>query len=505
MRRRARGNAAPVGRQLGGAPPGRVALTKDLSATRLSLTRIWQRLRVASIQAAHDPFRVTLFILIILTVSRIHEQFPAFKALRPALVVTGLAAAIAYAKPALLSNRPYLETWPAKLIAGFAVLALLSAPFGISFGSSAEFILTVYAKTIVLAFLIIAAMRSPRDYYGLVWTVVVSTALLCWTSLFVFKVQHYAGYDRLAGLATYDANDLGLVLLIGLAFTLLAFHSAGKVGKVFCAIVLVGIGAAISKSGSRGAFLGLIACGIAVLLFLDSISIVRRVAVVVVTGAALSVFSPPGYWMQMRTLLSPEHDYNWDSPTGRRQVTLRGIGYFEQYPWFGLGINNFERAECTISSLALRHNTGPLRCTPPHNAYLEAGAETGVGGIVLWMLMIPGGVISLLLLRRRVPRQWARGNAEQRLLYISPGYLAVGFVGFAVGSFFLSFAWVDVTYVLVAAWAALEVAIKSMMLADRRPLEPAVQAAPKSRYRPSVVRPVSDRNPAWRMSWRMSW
>jgi O-antigen ligase len=205
--------------------------------------------------------------------------------------------------------------------------------------------------------------------------------------------------------------------------------------------------------------------------------------------------------MQMRTLLSPEHYYNLNSPTGRRQVTLRGIKYFEEYPWFGLGINNFERAECTISPLALRNGTGPLRCTPPHNAYLEAGAEAGVGGIVLWMLMIPGGVISLLLLGRRVPRQWAHGNAEQRLLFISPGYLAVGFVGFAVGSFFLSFAWVDVTYVLVAAWAALHVAIKTMMLADQRALAPAIQAAPKSRYRASVVRPATGRNPAWRMSW----
>jgi O-antigen ligase len=502
MRRRSiRRNVAGVGRPGSGDLPGRVALTSGTSTSRLSLIRVWRDLRVAGIRAARDPFRVTLFIMIILAVSRIHEQFKALDALRPALVLTVLAAVIAYAKPALLSNRPYLETWPAKLMAGFGVVACLSAPFGISFGSSAEFILTVYAKTLVLAFLVIAAMRTPRDYYGLVWTVVVSTALLCWTSLFVFKVQHYAGYDRLAGLATYDANDLGLVLLVGLAFTLLAFQTAGKWGKVFSGIVLVGIGAAISKSGSRGAFLGLMASGIAVLLFLDSMSLVKRVAVVLVTGAALSVFSPPGYWRQMRTLLSPEADYNWDSPTGRRQVTLRGIGYFEEYPWFGLGINNFERAECTISTRALQSNGGPLRCTPPHNAYLEAGAETGVGGIVLWMLMIPGGAVSLLLLRRRVPREWAHGNAEQRLLYISPGYLAIGFVGFAVGSFFLSFAWVDVTYILVAAWAALQVAIRSMMLADQRALAPAVQPAPVSRYRPSVVRPVSARNPAWRMSW----
>jgi O-antigen ligase len=435
--------------------------------------------RRVGVQIVRDPFRLTLFLVTVMAVSRIHQQFPSLKPLRPALVLTGLAAVIAYFKPNLLSTRPLLETWPAKLVAAFAIWACLDAPFGIALGNSAQFIMDDYDKTVIFAFLIIVAMRGPRDFYGLVWTVVISTAFLVWTSLFIFKVTHYNGYDRLSNLDTYDANDLGLVLLVGLSFTLLAFQNAGKVGKLFCAVVLIGIGASIAKSGSRGALCGLVALAATLLVFLRGVPVLKRVAFIVVTGIAMTVFSPPGYWKQMSTLLNPKADYNWDSVNGRRQITLRGVGYWEQFPVFGLGIHNFSKAECSISEKARRHTaqTG-IRCAPPHNAYVEAGSELGTFGIVLWLLMIPGGTLRLLQLRGKVPRAWATGDPEQRFLYHAPGYLAAGFAGFTVGSFFLSFAYTDVTYLMPAAWAALEIAV--------RPPTPPSKA--RYRYRESVYR-----------------
>jgi O-antigen ligase len=167
----------------------------------------------------------------------------------------------------------------------------------------------------------------------------------------------------------------------------------------------------------------------------------------------------------MATLEDPKADYNWDSINGRRQVAIRGIGYMIDYPFFGLGIHNFAKAECFISSKARHHvfNTG-IRCTPPHNAYVEAGAETGIGGLLLWVVMIPGAVVSLVKLRRRLPRGWGRSrDAEERFLYLATVYLPVAFVGYSVGSFFLSFAWTDITYLLVATWAGLQLAVEEKL------------------------------------------
>jgi O-antigen ligase len=422
------------------------------------------------LRASRDPFRVALFALTVLTVSRIHEQYKWLSVLRPALVATAAAAIYAYLRPDVVARRPLLHTWPAKVIAAFGIWAAVGAMFGISFGNSAAFILNVYVKTIVFGYLLIASIRSTADLKNLVWAYVVATVLLCYTTLFVFSLHHYgngAGYDRLANADTYDANDLGLVLCVGLAFTLLAFTTSKIKGKLFCVVVLGACGAAIAKTGSRGAFIGLVAIGAGLLLFVDRVPVIQRVAFVIVTILGLAAFAPPGYWEQMATIQDPQHDYNWSAVNGRRQVAIRGVGYMMGNPIFGVGIHNFAKAECTISEKALNYEVGTgIRCTPPHNAYIEAGAELGLPGMALWLFVIPGGVVHLILFRSRLPRSWSRGDPEQRFLYCSVVYLAVALLGYAFGSFFLSFAWSDISYYLMAMLAGIWICVEDRLARD---------------------------------------
>jgi O-antigen ligase len=420
------------------------------------------------LRGARDPFRVALFFLTVLTVSRIHEQYKWMSILRPALVATAAAAIYAYLRPDVVAKRPLLATWPAKTIATFAVLATFGSMFGISFGNSATFILNVYAKTIVFAFLLIASIRSTPDLKTLIWAYVIATALLCYTTLYVFQVQHYAGYDRLANADTYDANDLGLVLIVGLAMTLLAFSTSKLPGKLFCALIMCGVGAGIAKTGSRGAFVGMLASGVGLLLFLDRVPVMQRVGFIVVTVLGLALFAPPGYWKQMQTIEDPKSDYNWDSVNGRRQVAIRGMGYMWGNPIFGVGIHNFSKAECTISDKALNYEVGTgIRCTPPHNAYIEAGAELGLPGLALWLFIIPGGVIQLVLFRMRLPRNWSRGDPEQRFLYNTVVYFSVALLGYSFGSFFLSFAWTDISYYLMAMMAGIWICVEDRRSRDQ--------------------------------------
>jgi O-antigen ligase len=414
---------------------------------------------------ARDPYRVVLFGLIVMTVSRIHMQFPAFAKLRPALILTIVGVLLALSKPQLLSKQPLLHTKPAKYMAGFAILGIASMFFGISFGHTAVFILNVYIKTLVFAALVILAVRGPRDLYTLVWAYVISAALLAYTSLFVFHLQQYHGvqgidFSRLAALATYDANDAGLVMLVGIPLALLLTETSGIRTKLFCLLLVGGIAAAIAKTGSRGAFLGLVSDGVALLLLVQA-PLVRKVGVIAVAIFGLAVFAPPGYWDEISTISNPKADYNWSSKDGRRQLMIRGFGYMAQYPLFGLGMSNFAKAECEISEKALFHaeNTG-LRCTPPHNAYVETGAEEGVPGLILWILTIPGSVVSLVLLRRRLPKTWARGDPEERFLTKATTYFAASMAGYSVGSFFLTFAWTDITYYVVALNAGLYLAVE---------------------------------------------
>jgi O-antigen ligase len=425
--------------------------TASLAGTRTpSLAPVAARLRMEL-----DGYRLFMFVLTIITISRIHQHFHAVAMLRPALLMVAMAGLYAFLNPKKLAAESMLRTWPARAVVAFGVLACISVPFGISLGGSGLFILEEYSKTLLFAVLVILAIRSARDLYAFTWAYVVSTGILVWMSLFVFGLEKAtSGATRLNKLYTYDANDVGLVVLVGLGLTLLTLQTSGKLGRVVSAVVLVGIGATIARTGSRGAFVGLLAVGLALLFLLKSVSVVKRVVFIVVTALGLTLWAPQGYWEQMETIKSPTQDYNWSATNGRKQVAKRGIGYMMNHPLFGLGINNFWRAECFDSEKARTHIAGTgIKCSASHNSYVEAGAELGIPGLVLWIVLIFGGIRGMLKLRRRLPPAWARGSPEDRFLYLAPLYIAVAMVGFAVSSFFVSFAWMDPVYYLAALMA----------------------------------------------------
>jgi hypothetical protein len=87
----------------------------------------------------------------------------------------------------------------------------------------------------------------------------------------------------------------------------------------------------------------------------------------------------------------------------------------------------------------------------------------GIVGGILFVALIPGSIIMLLRMRRRMPRRWATGDAEERFLAAAPTYFAVAVAGFSLGASLLSFAWTDVTYFIAAINAGLIVAVRVKM------------------------------------------
>ena len=410
-----------------------------------------------------DPLRLALFILTVITISRVHQHYPVLEKFRPAMLLVVAAVGYAYLHPRYLTRKNVFQLWPMRLVATLAILACCSAAFGISLGGSALFILGSYAKTLTYALLIAVSVRHVRDLYTFVWAYVVSCSILSFFSLFVFGISKSGSYvTRLSNLYTYDSNDLGVVMLVGLPLTLLLLTVERGTKRWFLLATLAGIAATMARSGSRGGFLGFVAVGIAALMLVQGVSAAKRLMVVVATFVVLAVGAPPGYWTQMATILSPKKDYNYTDAEGRKAVMERGFGYIMQYPAFGLGIDNFARAECTISpKLAFHRFGGPLRCTPPHNSYLQAGAELGIPGLLVWVSLVVGGIFAPLRLRRRLPKSWRRGTHSERLLYGATSFFPVAMVGFAVPSFFVSFAWMDTIYFMAALLTGLYVATQA--------------------------------------------
>ena len=410
-----------------------------------------------------DPLRVALFVLTVLTISRVHQAYPLLAKFRPALLLVAASIGYAYLNPRYLTRTNVLRLWPMRLVAALGVLACCSAAFGISLGGSASFILNSYVKTLAYAFLIAVSVRHVRDLYTFVWAYVASCGILSFYSLFVFGISRGSGsyVTRLNDLYTYDSNDLGVVMMVGLPLTLLLLTVDRGTKRWVLLPILIGIAATMARSGSRGGFLGFVAVGLAGLILVKDVSAARRLLVLAVASIALAVGAPPGYWKQMATILSPKEDYNYTDMEGRKAVMERGIGYMTQYPAFGLGINNFPRAECSISpKLASLRINGPMRCTAPHNSYLQAGTELGVPGLLIWVSLVIGGIFAPARLRRRLPKTWKRGTGSERFIYNATSFFALAMVGFAVTSFFVSFAWMDPVYLMAGLLTGLYIAAR---------------------------------------------
>ena len=396
----------------------------------------------------------------LLSISQIHQHLGPLRAVRPALITAVLALGLATLNASTLSW-VNLRARPARLMLAFVVMACLSVPFGISIGGSGKFLLDAYLRVILAYVLLTLALRGPRELSQFTWVFVISCAILAWMATFVFSLRTgMGGMQRLDSLYMYDSNDLGVLLVMGIPLTLAVFETSGKNGRFVAGGILLWIGLALARSGSRGAFVGLAVMIPAFLMWARHIKMMNRLLAVGAVLGALTVAAPFGYWDQMQSLLKPTEDYNWSAEQGRRKVALRGLSYMMSRPITGLGIHNFSKAEWTISEMATDDfREKGIKGSAAHNTWVQAGAEMGIPGLILFVSLVFGTISVVVGAHRRLPMRWKHGDPEQRFLYSLGVYLPLSILGFAVTSTFVSFAYSDAIYFLVALSAGYVTAV----------------------------------------------
>jgi O-antigen ligase len=316
----------------------------------------------------------------------------------------------------------------------------------------------------------------------MVWSFVLSAGILSFFAVFVFKLEpSFGDYSRLAELYTYDSNDLGVLLMIGLPLTLLLLIVDRGIKRWLLAANLILISAAMARSGSRGGFLGLVAVAIAGLVLVNGVSVAKRTSVLIVAMIALAFAAPPGYWKQMGTILAPKADYNYSSVDGRTALIKRGLGYMAGRPNFGIGIWNFAKAECTISPKIEDPSIG-VKCIAPHNSVIQAAAELGVPGLIAWPSLLIGLLIGPLRLRRKLPPAWRRSTNDLRFLYASTTFFPIAMCGFAVTSFFVTFAFADPIYLMAGLTTGLYAVVRAQLAAESGATPVAAVASRRGRF-----------------------
>ena len=382
-----------------------------------------------------------------MSVGRVHQLF-GLEAIRPATLTGGMALCLFWLDADPRRTLRSLPAAPTKWIAALLVWMCLSMPGALSQGTSFTLVADQFIKIALMYVVIVAAARGARDVERLAFVYLMAAAV--YAAVVVARFDIASGGDwRLGHLYYYDANDFATFAVTATPFGIYFLHAGRTALSRFAAVVaLMALSVAFVYSGSRGGFLAMLAVGAFVVVKFSGIPLRWRVTAAALVAMVVLGTASQQYWEQMGTIAS-DADYNRTGETGRLQIWSRGIGYMLDHPLLGVGPDNFGAAEGMLSPYAKRQQYGiGVRWSAAHNSFVQVGAELGLPGLAFYILMLGSTFAALRRARRR------EFPAVSRQLELTQA-LTAALLGFVVGSFFLSLAYSDLLYTLVAMSAAM--------------------------------------------------
>jgi O-antigen ligase len=382
---------------------------------------------------------------ILTSVGRVHQLFPVIELIHPA-AVTGVLAIATYLHDSHEERRAvHLMVATTKLLAVLLFWMILSVPGALRPGNSFNLVFDNFIKTVLMYLVIAGSVRGIRDVERLAFTYFMGAVLYAAVVLARFDVGPGDTW-RLGRLYYYDANDFATFAVTALPFGVyFAYGGRGRLVRLFSAAGLGVLTLGFVRSGSRGGFVALAVVAAFVVLRYSAIPARWRLSAAAFVALVFLGSASDQYWQQMATILS-DADYNRTQESGRLQIWSRGVGYMREHPILGVGPGNFPVAEGTLSPFAERQQFGiGVRWNAAHNSFIQIGAELGIPGLVLFIGMMATAFVALHRSDHdeRALADWRSGSQ------LTPAVTAA-LLGFVVGSVFLSLAYSEMLYTLVA-------------------------------------------------------
>jgi O-antigen ligase len=403
--------------------------------------------RVCSSDLAWDPLLIAVAAYLLTAVGRVHQLFPALEIVRPA-TLAGLIAIALYTTGAHPRRRLRgVLVGPTKYIAAFLVWMTLSVPGALVVGTSVDVVFGNFVKTVIMYVVVAGATRGARDIERLALVYLTAAALYAAVVISRFDLGSGDAW-RLGRLYYYDANDFATFVVTAMPFALYFLHTPRQIFvRLFAGASLAVLALAFVRTGSRGGFIALVALSAFIVLRYTAIALRWRIAALALVALVVVTTASEQYWTQMGTILS-DADYNRTDESGRMQIWHRGVGYMLRHPVFGVGPGNFQAAEGMLSPFADRQQFGVgVRWNAAHNSYIQVGAELGIPGLLLFTGIIAS---TFGMLRRLSRRALAPDDEVEDGSRALTNAIAASLVAFVVGAYFLSLAYAELFYTLVA-------------------------------------------------------
>lgn len=383
--------------------------------------RVMERVRSYAVDSkARSSLAYRVLVLFCLFYFVRPEDFIPGLSIIPIGKITGGIALLAliFAVPATGRRRLPIEL---KVLLSLLAYMILCIPFAAWRGGAYDVVVNKFSKGVIIAILIYMVATSVNEVRKLLAIQAGVTALVIVASVLV----HHREYGRLMGIqkgVLENPNDLAINIAINFPLCVAFFFAAKKnQSKLFWAVSLVFMSWAVIATYSRS---GLLAMVVTLAICIWEFGIRGKRAGVLV-GAAFAgivalvvIAATPNYLIRIESMVRGNIEGSGDrgSLEAREQLLKDSLSIMARHPVFGIGPGNF--ASYTQSWRVA------------HNTYTELGAETGLPGLFLFLLML---ALTLRKIRRVRKLPGYQTNPDIRL-WTSALWAAMG--AYAAGAMF---------------------------------------------------------------------
>ena len=283
---------------------------------------------------------------------------------------------------------------------------LATAPFSIWAGGAIGTFTDLYAKVVLIFVLMINTLTSPRRIRQFTWLIIVASTYIAFRAVFDYvrgiNLIEYGRVQGSVGGMFKNPNDLALNLVTVLPLAFALALAKGRPGRRLFLIGCIGImiGAIVATHSRSGTV------GLAMMVGLFAVYLVRRKPALVASGALLLLLAAPlapeSYWSRISSITDESRD-DTGSREARSVLLREGWQAFIDNPLTGVGAGQFV-------NYSPETREQPWRET--HNVLLQVGSELGVLGLIVFCFLIGRAAIAVRQTRRLLRR--ATGASAKR-------------------------------------------------------------------------------------------
>jgi len=373
------------------------------------------------------PFRGLLLFTFILLISP-QAIVPALAPLRIALLAVGVTV-LGLVGDRLRRGQP-LSVRTNHLALALALLGwtVVTIPFSLWPGGSVQVLQQVFARSLVIFWLLANVLTTPARMRRLAWVLAILSMPIAVAAVQNYlrggflqgtRVQRIVGYE-----APLTSNPNDLALMLNLLIPIIAALFLVRRSRWEGALLLVALGlavAAIVATFSRAGFITLVVIALAYAWKLRGRPEQRVLAFALAAAVVCLPLLPAGYADRLSSIVRSDEDRS-GSAQARQADTWAAMRVVAEHPVVGAGIGN--------DILALNRERG-VQWTAVHNVYLQHAVDLGLPGLALFVLLLRACLRSA----RRVERAAVARPATRELGALAAG-IHVSLIAFAVAAAF---------------------------------------------------------------------